>query len=419
MVPSSAAKVATLAANIAQKRPFGLRQPGDPCSFNLMDEETGRVRRPSEQELAEICAIIPQYRGYRISRPYIILEMDTMPENMPVTVGGLPARYTENMFQYKETWGELGNPGLEDFGGSEFKVEENRFPSFRLVDQALKRFAENLNGVVAVHYHLRYWLVQLEGSYDVAKLPGCFGGRAIRYIPELTTSNSRQRLLTPSETVADNTDYRAFGLTPGIRVCGKGYPSTAGVMVMHRDGRRRLTLANHGFWDTNDVFHPDTFASFELGKVVERYYFNDIALCDVLPSTKFSNKSYFEANIPKKMIDAYTLERSVTAECWFEVDGMTTGRVFLLYSGPGSRLPRLQGELSETHVFEHQLTFDYFGPAKVARDGVCGAPIIHQPTSDPDLDGAIVGFFFWADVWHAVTPTLDRFLNEGWVLADQ
>ena len=118
-------------------------------------------------------------------------------------------------------------------------------------------------------------------------------------------------------------------------------------------------------------------------------------------------------------MDALTLEMHVTNESWFEVEGMTTGRVFLLYTGPGSKLSNIPSDFGDTHVFDHQLILDWFGPENVVRGGICGAPIVHQLAPGSVLDGATVGFYFWDDGNHAIVPTLDRFINSGWQLSEQ
>ena len=412
-------EITSLLDSVPKVVKYNLRKPDDPFQFTLMDADTGHVRRPTEDELAEFRRVFPQFRGYRISRPYLILEVSSRPDFAPVTVAGLATIYTERMYTFSEVWGKLGNPAEQDFGTTEFSVPENTYPPFHVVDKALLLFQKHINGVVSLRFHLRYWVVELNDAFDVRLLPGKFARRPVRYIPHSTSSNARQRLCTPGPRATDETDYRMFGLAPGVKVAGESMSSSAGVLVEHPDGRKRLTLANRGFYDTSDCYHPDSLPSFYLGRIEERYAFNDIALCDIVPTITFSNRSYFTANPPTKFLDAYTLERYVTSESWFEVEGLTTGRVFLLYSGPGSKLRNFQTEFGDTHVFDHQLVLDWFGPENMVRGGICGAPVVHQPAPGFVMDGATVGFYFWDDGRHAIVPTLDRFIDEGWRLSQQ
>ena len=115
------------------------------------------------------------------------------------------------------------------------------------------------------------------------------------------------------------------------------------------------------------------------------------------------------------MINSHELESKVASTSWFEAEAITTGHVSLLYSSPGSRL-RHNADF-DFHVFDHQMTFDYFGPVNVIRGGICGAPIIHQPTTDNDLSGALVGFYSLTTGRRTIVPSPDRFMDDGWRLA--
>lgn len=245
--------------------------------------------------------------------------------------------YSENMTNVNENWGILGNPPEYDFGTAEFRIVENRFPKFEVVDRAFCLFRQYFENIVSLRYYLKYWVVEIEGPFDTRHFPGKFSGLAVRYFSKQMSVHSHPRLLQSEPNISDNT---AFGLIPGVKVCGQEM-SSSGVLVHHPDGRRRLTLSNHGLRNTDQVYHPDVSPSFCLGVIRERYMFNDIALCDIHPSINFTNITYFTANPPTILMDAYTVEGNVNSESRFEVEGMATGRVFLLYSGPGSQLPSL------------------------------------------------------------------------------
>jgi len=81
-----------------------------------MDPISGRVRRPTAQEIDEIRLVIPEFAGYRISSPCMILEVEDAPKFAPMTIGGLPIIYADDMFKVNESWGIPGNPEIDDFG---------------------------------------------------------------------------------------------------------------------------------------------------------------------------------------------------------------------------------------------------------------------------------------------------------------
>jgi len=410
-------------SDLRGQRSFNLRKPDDPMAFTLMDEKTGKVRRPSAEETDAIRSHFPACTGYRMSTPYLILECSTPPVVAPITVGGLPTIYTTSMDKYVETWGKLGNPMVKDFGPKEFEVVDLHFPKFEMVCKALKLFRQNLVNIVGLRWYLTYWVAEVVGEIDLVILPGKFANRPVRYTQCQTSSQSRLRLQTPlpgQPEHHDNTDYRAFGLSPGVKVCGQHMSTSAGVLVQHNDGRRRITLANHGFYDTDAVYHPDLLASFRLGTIFERFYQADIALCQFENSISFTNRSYFDANPPRTLVTSQHLESIVDMWSWFELDGMTTGRVSMLYSGPGARFLDIPEELRETTTFDYHLeyNFDFFGPgSKAVKAGVCGSPIVHQHEAGSERDGIVAGFYFLDDGVHAIVPTLDRFLASGWQLA--
>jgi len=141
---------------------------------------------------------------------------------------------------------------------------------------------------------------------------------------------------------------------------------------------------------------------------MERYDKTDIALCAMEETVTFSKATYFTANPPSLLIDSKTMEANLATCSWFEVEGMTTGKAQLLYSGPGSKYKGVPDELKDSYVLDHYMSFDWYGPANVVRGGICGATVVHQPCPGSILDGATIGFYCWDDGRHAVVPTLDE-----------
>ena len=74
MIPDSADCSKEISDSAARRRKYDLWKPEDPFSFNLMNPQIGNVRRPTKEEVADIRRIFPDFTGYRISKPYIILQ---------------------------------------------------------------------------------------------------------------------------------------------------------------------------------------------------------------------------------------------------------------------------------------------------------------------------------------------------------
>ena len=63
----------------------------------------------------------------------------------------------------------------------------------------------------------------------------------------------------------------------------------------------RLTVANHRFLGTNDVFHPIA-EGVHIGEISERFEALDVALVQLYPSISFSNLQYFEVEALRRLL---------------------------------------------------------------------------------------------------------------------
>lgn len=167
--------------------------------------------------------------------------------------------------------------------------------------------------------------------------------------------------------------------------------------MQHNDGRQRVAIALHTFYDSNSVFHPERIPKHYLGEIRERYYGPDIGLCELSPGNKFSNITYFNANPPKRLVDKAYASAYIDRTCWFEVDGYTGGKIDLLYEGPRVHKKDLPDELLNMHSLSLQRDYMFYDcgiDEQEIKSGICGAPITHEPSTDSELDGVVLGFFF-------------------------
>src|SRR5579859_5501564 len=400
--------------------PFDVTKPDDPMPFRLRNPCNGKVRRPTNEEFQRIKTQFPQCTGYKISGPVFVLQCPQPPDTTPLTVAGLPAVFLSDMRDYDDLGGVLGNPRLSDIGGSEFRVEENRYPSFALLESAFKKLSQSLPNVVKLHFRYTHWIVTLSSSYfDAANSPGKFGKRPVVYTwPGQYKSYSRPRLMTPSVTTGgDITDYRAFGLTPGVKVVGKRMATSSGVIVQN-GVERRLTLADHGFSHIDEVYHPDVLSQWLIGSVELRFPLIDVALCRLVTPLNYSNKQYFTANPPKRFVTTSFVDEYITKGAWFEAEGFTSGRVHMFYCGPAVGYPGLEDRphVGDPYLLkEYQL--EYFGPeVGDAQEGLCGAPVVYEKTDDEDYDGIVLGFVWMNCGRDVIVAAVDELLESGWEL---
>lgn len=139
----------------------------------------------------------------------------------------------------------------------------------------------------------------------------------------------RERLIVPSESVQDTTDYiqASNALWAGILfkrpMLGLMRSFLLGVLLRDTHGHERLTVCDHGFIPSNEVFHPSNSGT-QIGEIDERWKALDIALVKLNASIPFTNQKCFEAKAPRRL-----LRSDEIAEGSFCVDGMSTEAVFL------------------------------------------------------------------------------------------
>ena len=265
-------------------------------------------------------------------------------------------------------------------------------------------------------------------KYERKTLPAKAGGLNILYhhSSEAFWKGESQlsfaRFTTPTLHVKDESDYlqqSPFQISPGVCLSSAGSAgthqhqsiwqnTTAGVMIQ-KGSERRLTVAEHGFSATNEVFHPSPSGR-HIGNIVNRWPAWDLAFVAMDPSISFNNGRYFSAPSPSRLIS----ETELLAGDWFEVDGISTGRIDLMARGRtlNYRVPEAPQGSAPINSLEWDLSTVYsvFGPMGGAiQEGACGAPVV-------DDQGRVAGFFRVVDgsgIW-AATASLGFLIHQGW-----
>lgn len=161
-------------------------------------------------------------------------------------------------------------------------------------------------------------------------------------------------LITPTSIVSDHSNYlqkSPFQLSPGVCLSSayltpgglqtsQWRTITSGVMLQN-GAERRMTAANHGFPDGQDVYHPHPLGR-RIGQIVTRHPNWDIALLQLDPSIAFTNKRYLESPSAQRLIPVNEL----LFGDWFEVNGISTGRIDLCARSI-SQYPSLIGPTSD------------------------------------------------------------------------
>lgn len=436
---SSAPGSSTTTTNVIKEDVFRCRVPGwgarhhlDDAPFNLWDPQAKFFREPTLQEINWISKSFDAVEVY-VELPDIVVKTTSPPNQIPLTLGSAlccfipPGLPPPNLpMGHFAPYGTSNADILTATPLSRFAFPDHE------VSIAIVESLSVLMDIRAVHFLPPMIVVELDVSsdriYQRFSLPSKAGGLTIYYHQsaqpywEDSSHSAYQRLITPSAWVNDDSNYLYAGnheLCPGVCLSSSSFSqggnpaalwrSTTAGTLWQKGATRLLTVADHGFTDSNEVYHP-TPAGRRIGEIVQKYPAWDISLVRLDPSITFTNTHYFEANRPQRLISSSEL----MAGEWFELDSMTTGRIDLMARGK-SWINPLGGQHPlnipiGAREWSIELVWSVFGTvggASQIRDGIRGAPLV-------DHEGRVAGYFSLADIHpFAHTRSLDFFIKEG------
>lgn len=298
---------------------------------------------------------------------YLWIQTSNPPQPIPLTIGTMPVMFVGVGEDHREPIPQTSypNPRVAD------PCPGLRWPAMKFprkdINAAILTALQPLANVREVIYMPHWIIVELEYGdgrvYEPGSLPG-IAGRTTLYHHAEAPFHRGMRNMTQARRVdpalhpptktgpmpQDGQNYlrNGFYLSPGCRLeSGLGPPgsnsegvnaaTSAGVKLRRIDGREAITVSYHGFLTSKEVYHP--FADEDkIGDVTDERPELDIGLVELTPaaSGKFTNTCYFQAAIPKKLLDSSEIDQG----SWFEVDGMSSGLVSLLTYGRRYMKPR-------------------------------------------------------------------------------
>ncbi|KAL9102382.1 MAG: hypothetical protein Q9163_002475 [Psora crenata] len=413
---------------------FGSRHVHDRAPFSLWDHESATFREPVARELDWIFATY-RARAIHVSLPDIIIRTDRPPAAIPLTVGGALVRFVpEDMFLPNLPAGSLRpypDRRRADLLSSPLPLYS--IPSHQQCHEII-RLLELEVDIKAIHFLPPQIIVELDMTsgkrYDRYSLASKAGGISIQYheANESFWKGSSQmryeRLISPTDPIADNSDYlfnNPHEISPGVCLASSfvmegnlptsRWLSTSAGLCLQKGNKRYLSVANHGFPDSSEVFHPLPTAR-RIGQITDRFPAWDLAFAELDPSISFSNDRYFAASKPSRLIGV----EEIKAGDWFEVDGYSTGRLDMCARGRSYVRPNMPEGIQPIPTPDRdwmvETAYSLFGTIGASiKEGVCGAPVV-------DKLGRVAGMFSLADqsaLW-AHTAGLDFFINSGWGL---
>jgi hypothetical protein len=424
-------------------RGFGARHINDRAPFSLWNEEKQDFRSATTQEKR---SILETYNAERLEFHdyHIVIETSNPPRPVPLTVACTPAifvppgqgrKHMSGSAPYvgprvrdpcpNVSWGRMQTPKIS-------QMTDVISVLMQLVD--IKRVSFLPTSIVVE-------LVYGDGRvYTNGSLPAVVAGLTTSYhhdsVPFFNSmkDHTRERLLDPGRYLPgpligplpqDGTNYLREPswriLNPGVRI-STGSATSSGTyadtvqsttcgILLRKGVSKCVSVANHGFLASNEVFHPAANGD-KIGDIVNRYPELDIAMVQLTPahSSHFSNQTYFQAEPPKRLADTSNLVRGT----WFEVDGMSTGMLSFQYLIDSFERPVRPLGHPEIPVlrWKRDIAFRIFGASSPQlMDGLCGAPFVEVET------GNVAGFFHLANGDWAECAALDDFVTEGWEIA--
>jgi hypothetical protein len=422
-------------------RGYGGRHWLDKAPFSLWDSEKNDFRLPTD---LEVSWLITHYNPTAIDFqfPIIVIETVSPPEPLPLTVAAVAVNFVPPSTKPVHDVNGLrmeplfnARPGVAtNYAGPREPVDPLSFKFRKWTqpsDEELRVLVEQLFTFCnprMVHILCPQLIVELhvddQRVYKPNSLPRRIGGFAVYYYHQADSVfgelsiRDRERLISPTTSTEDDSDYLAAfdELCPGVRVesaqltnVGKyadpSIHSTAGILVRDNHGRQRLTVSNHGFPYSDEVFHPTNNGS-HIGEIDERFEHLDIALVKLNPSIKFTNTTYFEAKGPRRLLRS----REIPLGAFFCVDGMSTGAVFMQAQGISLEIPSRPPFMTAIPFPKWEIFRGFGALGSVPRQSICGAALVE----DDSDQGGVAGFFEYGNEYFALTPSLDEFIDRSW-----
>ncbi|KAL9610229.1 MAG: hypothetical protein Q9167_005051 [Letrouitia subvulpina] len=314
---------------------WGSRHIHDNAPFSLWDHNNTTFRNPSNHEIDWIFDTY-QPKAVHIGPPDIFVDTEHPPTKIPLTLGGALVRFAPPGLCIPMTpFGSLRpypDRKRDDLLTSPLPLYS--IPPHEICLEIMQLLGQEVD-FRAIHFLPPLIYVELDIStgkaYNRHSLPSKAGDVSIQYchsaegywkgLPQM----DYQRLTTPVNTVVDNSDYISqdpHQISPGVCLASSSpRQETSAGLCLQKGNKKYITVANHAFPQSDEVYHPSP-TGYRVGQITDRFTVQDIVFAELDPSISFSNKQYFAAPTPSRLIST----EEIKAGDWFEVDGYSAGR---------------------------------------------------------------------------------------------
>ena len=355
---------------------------------------------PDGRDFTELLYLFPTTFAVEITSGFLIIRVHTLPPKpWPLTIGGLPVRFTTGKFDICFDYGKCGKgpKALDD-------LDLQRVHEFSedILRRVMVFFQDAKIKIRSIFWLGNFWQVTLIDPVDLKVLPWTIASQGIQYkfASEIAYPDpSALRNKVPQGVEFDNTLYASSPnalLRPGIMLGssivtvtedGKTEElfktTTSGILVANRRGDLFITVATNGFENDGLVYHPNPRSGILIGKISHSLPGTDISFAKLNPGLRYINENFGSTNNPLgarangitpgqpprlRQFDPCSMNNPFSGRC--------DGQVRAL----GIEIP----EGGDTKYVEHVWCSFENGDEPI--DGSCGSPIIHE-------NGDLIGFF--------------------------
>ena len=350
--------------------------------------------------------LFPTILGVEIAPPFVAIRVHTLPPKpWPLTIGGLPVRFSTHTLTALEPLWDNGNYptcGKGPRAMNDLDLQLGQEFSQDIIRRVMVFFQDAKIKFRSIFWFGSCWRVTLTDPVDLRVLPCTVGRQLVIY--ELTSEiaypvPSASRNKVPQGVEFDNTLYASSPnalLRPGIMlgssivtVTADGKTeelfktTTSGILVANRHGDLFITVATHGFENDGLVYHPDPRSGIVIGKISHSLPETDISFAKLNPGLRYINETFDSTKNPLG-VRANRISLSFPSDLrTYDTCSMNTpfsGRCDGHLLAAGEVIPACG---NAEHVPHMWLSFES-GDEPV--EGTCGSPIIRD-------NGDLVGFF--------------------------
>ena len=378
--------------------------------FTLINEKNLQ-RSPSVEEVKAICDIYPGVTDVLHFPPYLRVVCETLPEQIPRTLAGIPCQFTTNPDEIPLRGTFCRGPAIS-LGSI---CPPWILPPFN----TRKKIAQHLvsSGVRSVGWLGTRWLLEVESEDDgtARNLPCKINGLIASYHCLPASEEHSRRHIFPSRTEVDDTDYFP-NLHAGMLLFqggdGGGY-STSGCPVKHVDhpNDRFFTVASHGFVLGAEVIHPHAPPNGRIVAIVDKQMgHSDISLAKIIdPAIAYTAESFAGPDGTIRLKELRREQDCMIAEELF-LDSPFTGLATGIVVAHGVAVYPKDG-IDEKWAYVSNIWTDFTASVYDPVAGSCGTPLYNK-------GGGVVAFFRWFDnAGISTCPTPDSLIKAGWELA--